>query len=134
MSEYKVGDKVWDIRLGWGKVIEIESEKYYTPVMVDFVRCFKSYTYDGKDSKSHENRMLMFKEVENLDEYFVRPKDPLVKGRAYEVWDDNDGENDKYLAYYTGRKNKFTPCKSLIDNENTGSIWKYWREISQEAL
>jgi hypothetical protein len=64
-AEFKVGDKVWDVRYGWGKVIEINN-KYACPVVAQFSieGLCQSYTLGGKLMDKHPNRSLFFDVVD----------------------------------------------------------------------
>jgi hypothetical protein len=132
---YKVGDKVWDIRYGWG-VVERNAEevadencivKYRFPVRVRFEggQQRASYTSDGRRVEN-ENRILMFKEIENLESYIKKPKDELVVGKLYEVWDGDI--NLKVISYYTGTGTLFSIYKKNIGTRY-GEAYRNWVRI-----
>lgn len=59
---FKVGDKVFDIRCGWGEVIKYEIDLSY-PVQVRTKNGgVEGYTHDGKVYSSDLNTVLSFKE------------------------------------------------------------------------
>ncbi|MGL5051421.1 MAG: hypothetical protein ACRC6E_12470, partial [Fusobacteriaceae bacterium] len=76
------GDRVWDIRLGWGKVIDYCFDKNF-PITVDFGSSRKSYTTDGKDSVNDANRILLFEEIEIPVSALIRPKWRVLKGGTF---------------------------------------------------
>ena len=51
----KIGDKVWDIRLGWGEIIEIGYTILY-PITVKFDSIIDKYTFEvgGKNKKKKQ--------------------------------------------------------------------------------
>ena len=63
----KVGDKVWDIMDGWGKIIEIRKDFGAYPIKVsDFENeslRTETYTWDGKSFKNHINPTLFWDKI-----------------------------------------------------------------------
>lgn len=60
-SIFKVGDKVYDIRFGWGEVVAIIADRSY-PVEVDFNGCEETYTYTGQYIIEHVTPLLSLTE------------------------------------------------------------------------
>ena len=125
MEKYRVGDKVWNYRIGWGIVKEINlSEKY--PVTVKHGNKETPFTTDGKLYVSDKYPSLWFDEIEIPKRCLERPKDPLIEGCIYEIVNIDD---DIQVAYYTGIENKFTIYEDNIGTNN-GGIGKSWRKIN----
>ena len=60
-TEFKVGDRVWDIRFGWGEVHRIDSD--CSPIVVYFDDDREdSYTVNGEFNKN-QRRTLFFQEI-----------------------------------------------------------------------
>lgn len=56
---FEVGQKVWDVLCGEGKVVEVETYDYNYPVVVEFDDgCRESYTRDGKKNRALKNPSL----------------------------------------------------------------------------
>ncbi|MGL5051197.1 MAG: hypothetical protein ACRC6E_11330 [Fusobacteriaceae bacterium] len=80
---FKVGDKVYDIRFGWGKVNELDTERNY-PVCVDFgFDCFVRYLNDGKAGFYDVNPSLFFEEIEIPVTAMIRPRWRATKDNKY---------------------------------------------------
>jgi hypothetical protein len=79
-TEFKAGDRVWDITLGWGKVINILEDDY--PIVCEFGdSVLYYYTQDGKCEEEDVNRSLYF------DEFKINPpKEALEKKRWRADW------------------------------------------------
>ena len=56
-TEFKVGQKVSDIRFGIGEIIEIDLKHKY-PIMVSFEKTTDTYTIDGKALESDNYPIL----------------------------------------------------------------------------
>lgn len=70
---FKVGQRVWDIRLGWGTVTSVsraESKRY--PMEVQFEGAKDVYTLEG--GSTHMNRRSLFFEEILIPESALKPK------------------------------------------------------------
>ncbi|MGQ3644810.1 hypothetical protein [Ornithobacterium rhinotracheale] len=75
-SIFKVGDKVFDAQIGWGKVIKIRPECNF-PVIVSFKGSIRSmYTAEGKGASLDKIPSLSFTEYDFVNGGFSqkRPK------------------------------------------------------------
>ena len=45
---YRLGDRLYDYRYGWGDVVEVSKEAEF-PIRVEFKESFEVYTYDGRE-------------------------------------------------------------------------------------
>ncbi|MGL5051709.1 MAG: hypothetical protein ACRC6E_13940 [Fusobacteriaceae bacterium] len=72
---FKVGDKVWDIRFGWGKVIDTKHTKTL-PICVEFGSRYIKYAIDGRDRNDDYciNRSLFFQELVITEEALKKAK------------------------------------------------------------
>ena len=70
---FKVGDKVFDIRFGWGEVKEIQEEGVHL-VRVDFDNCSSNYTKDGKGYYTDLSSMLSFTEYDLVNGGFSQER------------------------------------------------------------
>lgn len=60
---FKKGQRVFDIRFGWGTVLKVYKENGY-PVQVSYQGNKKAYTLDGLYNTSDKGRSLFFAEPE----------------------------------------------------------------------
>jgi len=80
----KVGEQVWDVLRGWGKVYEIEGASTW-PIKVEFERgcsdC-ESYTYEGMMSTDDQYPALFWDEI-----VIKAPEKPVrLTERTFEGW------------------------------------------------
>lgn len=61
LSEIKVGDKVWDFKMGWGEVENIR-KGYNYPITIRFKKDCMTYTMDGKSIEG-SNQSLFLTEI-----------------------------------------------------------------------
>lgn len=100
----KVGDKVWSVRKGWGKVVDVDTSETYS-VKVEFAKIWPmlSYTIDGKYSKTDMYRELFWNEVK-----FEIPERPKRKVMV-----------TKWLNVYRDGKCYITYTDELYDDKDT---------------
>ena len=81
-SIFKVGDKVFDYRYGWGIVDYNEDDSFY-PVLVEFVEYEDAYTWDGR---AYQGAPIVLSFTEYTIEGFSqeRPEELPKKGQI--VW------------------------------------------------
>ena len=70
---FKTGNHVYDIRMGWGVIREIDEEKETYKICVDFLMTTEWYTLDGKSNAEDEVSLLKLKEYK-LCEIFKEKK------------------------------------------------------------
>lgn len=79
MSIFKEGDKVFDIRFGWGKVIDYEYDDTY-PLEVQFEDTREAYTYNGILNATETVSLLSLKEYSLEGFSQERPLPKINKG------------------------------------------------------
>ena len=88
---FKIGDRVFDIRFGWGEVKEIQEEGIHV-VRVDFDNCSSSYTKDGKGYHTDLSPLLSFTEYDLVNGGFSQER-PInyddYEGKWGAFWDSN---------------------------------------------
>jgi len=91
MNIFKKGDKVFDVFLGWGKVIGDKVSETY-PLEVDFGGCIKVYTEHGLHYWEDQHPRLSFTEYDLVNGGFSqeRPEPKIERGTPCFVSDDKD--------------------------------------------
>ena len=89
---FKVGDKVFDVQYGWGRVVEIDVNEEF-PIGVDFIESIESYTLDGKYYYEDNYPRLSFTEYNFVNGGFSqeRSKEEMI-GKLVVVLDDCEHE------------------------------------------
>jgi hypothetical protein len=118
-TQFNVGDKVFDIRFGWGEVIKITKTEAFYPLLVKFfnrTNLIVSYTGDGMDSTTNINPIL------SRHEYTINGMEP----RMVEV-----SKNNKTWVKRTiiGFDNDLAVCRY---GRGLYHGWEYCREVKQE--
>jgi hypothetical protein len=78
----KVGNRVWDLGLGWGTVQFIgKDSKYPLSVLFDIryhsQEISDTYTLDGRKNTNHPNSTLFWNEFKIPPEAFIKPLSKL---------------------------------------------------------
>ena len=130
----QVGDKVFDIKHGWGLIIEIFS-KNMRPITVQFSKCDRrSYMFNGKYSETDKTQVLFWDEV-----IITPPPKPLPKlevDTKVLVWDISPTEKTKaYFSHFDkhGKAVTFRYGKTSWsrNNDETLFTWQHW-ELAKE--
>jgi len=95
-SVFKVGDKVFDLRNGWGVINKIY-EDFVFPIKVDFGDTFDCYTYDGKFDNSNLV-FLSFTEYKLEGFSQERPEELPKKGQI--VWGRNELPSEWQIGHF----------------------------------
>lgn len=69
---FKVGQRVWDINYGWGKITQIRGGGY--PLVVDFEGGNNTYTSEGKACSWSKGRSLFFEEIHIPESALTPPR------------------------------------------------------------
>ncbi len=107
---FEIGDRVFDIQHGWGKVKEIALAQIYS-VIVDFDKVRESYTEDGCATKNSLIPTLSFTEY-SLQGF--SQERPLSIGDRVFV---KDNEDDYYIVGYV---HSFNSCKRPVIKTRVG--------------
>lgn len=94
---FKVGDKVYDIRFGWGEVVAITADRSY-PVEVDFNGGEETYTYTGQYIIEHVTPLLSLTEYTLQGFSQERPFNPQdCVGKWCLTWDNEKINNSRII-------------------------------------
>ena len=80
----EIDDRVWDIRHGWGTIVEIKTKCTKYPIVVKFdnVDVKMEYTFEGKYVDEHINPTLFWNEIK-----FNMPKKPEKIVKKFKIGD-----------------------------------------------
>ena len=95
----KVGDKVWSMMWGWGKIVQIRHQNKY-PIEVEFIddNCC-SYTYGGKYNVKDASQTLFWQKFKIPEEAYIKPLSKLEVDTKVLVW--QKGETEKHKRYFS---------------------------------
>lgn len=93
-EEVNVGDKVWHIRHGWGKVTGLDEESTDYPILVHWDGRDAWFSEDGKASTEYETSLLFWQPI-----VFEIPKKPKQMEKAWQWICKHAGSNHYYLTY-----------------------------------
>lgn len=100
----QLGDNVWDVRYGWGKVVELTRKDNTYSFSVEFLipsnskqNC--SYSIDGKAAEWHNFPVLFWNEFKVPAEAFIKPLPKFEKDTRVLVW--NNGCSMKIQRYFS---------------------------------
>jgi hypothetical protein len=119
-SVFKVGDKVFDIRFGWGIVKVIDESDLYA-INVYFDGYSDDYTWDGR-------AFLGLSKVLSFTEYTLegftqeRPEELPKKGQI--VWVRDDLDEEWRVAHFLGIIGRFYKA-SICFLDQTPPSWNY---------
>lgn len=117
---FKVGDRVFWNRKGWGKIINIDNPKYPNyPITAEFNDSYYSFTIDGKLHSDDLVPSLSFTEYFMIRFSQTRPKPDLKPGDL--IWVRNDGDEWLYKRFYAWT-DKGVEVKHQRDNNQ---VWEY---------
>lgn len=127
-KDAKVGDKVWSLSYGYGKIDELRRNCDYE-IIVKFEKCRASFTKDGKSFKEQLTQSLFWNEV-----IIVPPEKPLPKievDTKVLVWDTSHTEKTKaYFSHFDkhGKAVTFRYGKTSWsrNNDETLFTWQHW--------
>jgi hypothetical protein len=101
----EVGDRVYDIRYGWGSIQFIGKSSQY-PISVVFDLKYTNskevtecYTYTGCFSNTKGRQVLFWNEFKIPQEAFIKPLPKLVKDTKVLVWN-NSRKYKRYFSYF----------------------------------
>jgi hypothetical protein len=121
-SIFKVGDKVFDIRYGWGIVEFIDVKSNFYPINVSFgVLNEDCYTWDGR---SYQGLLKVLSFTEYTLEGFSqeRPEELPKKGQI--VWVKDDLEDEWRVTHFISKIGGFIRGCTFFSDEDA-SIWNY---------
>ena len=130
---FKVGDRVFDIRYGWGEVVEIDKDENTTyPVFVNFNNFIERYTLNGLDKKINETPILSFTEYTLQGFSQERPKKEPEIGSLCLFSDDEEEFNNN--IGHVGRLESIDKDLRFPYSREGGSSWIYCKQIKIEEI
>jgi hypothetical protein len=119
---FKVGDKVYDARYGWGEVTDITNNKLY-PIVVKYDNDNNTYTFDGRHTKSNLIPTLSF--TEYTLQGFSQERPEILPERGDVVWARDNDKCDWTCAQFMW-KEKGVYRTTAIDpfNDENGICYK----------
>ena len=123
---YKVGDKVFDARFGWGEIVEIDySITYPVRVKYEYLVNDVSYTFNGLYSFNDKLPSLSFTEYDFIKGGFSQERPEVLPKRGAVVWV-RDSDNDKWeigqFMFKDRKQYKVTISNPFDDSD--GFNWK----------
>ena len=99
---YKVGDRVYDYKYGWGEVVSLSSTTDNYPICVQFVDDSKTYTNEGFFTNSNKCPTLSFTEYEFINGGFsqVRPQPEIAVDTPIFVRNIHDEWRLRYFSHF----------------------------------
>lgn len=123
----KVGDKVWCMKSGWGKISRIDDRNY--PIAVSFPNDeFKTYTLGGFYDNDDITQSLFWDEI--VIEAPPKPLPDLQVDTKVYVWSNADGLKLKrhFSHFKNGNCHTFSGGLSSWTGESTTS-WDNWELV-----
>ena len=93
---FKVGDKVFDIRYGWGEVSNIDNDEDLYPIHVIFNNIHDYYTWDGRDHDI-DSLIPLLSFTEYTLQGFSQERPEVLPNRGDVVWVRNS-EKENWLC------------------------------------
>lgn len=123
-KEFKVGDKVFDIRYGWGVIISTNNARTYLIKVLFNNGSVQSYTEEGFDVVDDINPILSHTEYGTINE------------RVIEVLLDNEWVKRVLITIKDGEAICWTGATTIEEakKSNSVSIRPIWRELQEESL
>lgn len=123
----KVGDRVWSITNGWGKVIRIDHGFDYPLIVKNDVGWCNSYTFCGYFIKAHAMQILFWDEVKI--EAPQKPLPELEVDTKVLVWKNPNEKHKRHFSHFkNGTIYTFDSGATSFSklHENSITPWSYW--------
>lgn len=129
---FKIGDKVFDIRCGWGVVVELYHDDF-NPIGVEFkiegVRYTHYYTRDGKSSVESLNPTLSFKEY--TLEGFSQER-PVNYDEYIGKW--GKFRNIGFKTSHIAKLDKYEPIRINSFFSSEGRVFNCFQPLTEEQI
>jgi len=141
----QIGDRVWDVRYGWGKIITSKESSMFR-LTVEFINSYNdlqtcSYTIEGRAANYHNFPTLLWNEFKIPPEAFIKPLPKLAKDTKVLVWDEIGLFNEKrkqkgYFSHFD--KDGIIYCYGQGRTSWSGTTaqawdnWELYKEYSNE--
>ena len=122
----EVGDKVWDIRQGWGVVSKITPSHTY-PIDVEFEYEDDTYTWDGYFTLDNVNPSLFWDEIK-----IEAPPKPLpdlqVDAKVF-VWNNPESRLCRHFSHFDedGVLHTFDHGRTSFSSIGSTDSWSCWK-------
>ena len=125
-ADIKVGDKVWDIRRGWGVVSMIIQQSTY-PIEVDFESGHDIYSRDGYYTLEDINPSLFWDEIEVKAP--PKPLPDLAVDTKVFVWDSLGTKLCRHFSHFDddGVLHVFVEGRTSFTGSGATSSWSCWK-------
>lgn len=134
-KDSKVGDKVWNFRVGYGVIMGIHEGAYF-PVVVEFVDGTQgSFTYDGRYYLKDLNPELFHSEVK-----FEVPSKPLPDLKVDTkvlVWDKGAPKMRRHFSHFEDGVIVCFPeglTSFTVDIGENNVRWQYFEVVEDEQI
>ena len=123
---YKLGDKVYDARFGWGEIVEIDdSITYLIRVKFGYLVNDVGYTFNGLYSFNDKLPSLSFTEYDYIKGGFSQERSEVLPKRGTVIWVRDEDEDKWLIAHFMCKKENGYKANTLDPfDDNTGSYWK----------
>lgn len=123
----KVGDRVWSIRFGWGKITEVLPRELYS-IVAGFNNTSSSFTFDGKYDSTDINPELFWNEFKIPPEAFVKPQPKLEVDTKVWVWECPDTKYKRHFYEFNpeGLIRTYSRGKSSFTTDMVIETWTNW--------
>lgn len=107
---FKIGQRVWDMRYGWGYVKDTQGDVTNYPIEVHF-DCNEDINYYNEEGREYigNGRTLFFTEIPIPEHALIPPKEEIVlkqgdvilfKDGSFGCVEKNSGANEQTFSYY----------------------------------
>ena len=125
-ADIKIGDKVWDIRQGWGVVGMIIRNSDY-PIEIEFVKGGDTYTWDGYHYLEDVNPSLIWDEIKI--EAPPRPLPELQVDAKVFVWNNPESRLCRHFSHFDedGVLHAFIGGETSFSSSGLTNPWSCWK-------
>lgn len=123
----KIGDRVWSIPKGWGKIINIAHSSSYPLIVSHDSGGFDTFTIDGYFCSNSAMRSLFWDEVKIEAPH--KPLPDLPVDTKVLVWSDPSKKHRRHFSHFRdGYINTFDAGATSFSklHKNSTTCWPYW--------
>lgn len=125
---FEIGDKVFDIRYGWGVVVSFEVELGWESIEVRFDNSLISYTLSGPEDFDNELRLLSFTEY-TLNGFTKEKAIDYSKfiGKWGMFWSNKD-KDERIIGKLEGFDDRYFKSTTSI------TLYAYFKPLTDEQI